>query len=64
MRGYLEDEDFGFDAGWVLKEVWDRQQNAPAPSPLKAWPDFATVAARRLERAPRRRRPLPLRQPR
>jgi hypothetical protein len=50
MRGYLEDEDFGFDAGWVLKEVWDRQQNAPAPSPLKAWPDFATVAARRLER--------------
>jgi hypothetical protein len=50
MRGYLEDEDFGFDAGWVLKEIWDRRHNAPAPSPFKAWPDFATVAARRQER--------------
>jgi hypothetical protein len=50
MHGYLEDEDFGFDAGWVLKEIWDRRHNAPAPSPFKAWPDFATVAARRQER--------------
>jgi hypothetical protein len=55
MRGYLEDADFGFDAGWVLMEIWDRQQNTPAPSPLKAWPDFATVAARRQERRATRR---------
>jgi len=50
MRAYLEDEDFGFDAGLVLKEIWDRQQNTPAPSPLKAWPDFSTVGTRREQR--------------
>ena len=50
MRGYLEDEDFGFDAGWVLKEIRDRQQNAPSPSPLKAWPDFANTTDRRRQR--------------
>jgi hypothetical protein len=50
MRAYLEDEDFGFDAGLVLKETWERQQNTPAPSPFSAWPDFATVSARRQER--------------
>lgn len=50
MRAYLEDEDFGFEAGLVLKEIRDRQQNTPAASPLKAWPDFSTVAARREQR--------------
>ena len=30
MRQYLENEDFGLDAGWVLKEIWDGQQNIPA----------------------------------
>ena len=50
MRAYLEDEDFGFDAGLVLKEIWDRDQNTPAASPLKTWPDFSTVAARREQR--------------
>jgi NACHT conflict system protein len=50
LRPYLEDEDFGFDAGWVLQEIWQRQQNEPPPDPLKAWPDFADVRARREQR--------------
>jgi len=50
MRTYLEDELFGFDAGLVLKEIWERLQNVPAASPFKVWPDFATVSARRQER--------------
>ena len=50
MSQYLEDEDFGFDAGWVLKDIWDRQQNTPAPNVLKSWPDFSEVRARRAER--------------
>jgi hypothetical protein len=47
MRRYLEDEDFGFDAGWVLKNIWDRQQNTPAPNLLRNWPDFSDVRTRR-----------------
>jgi hypothetical protein len=50
MRQYLEHEDFGFDAGWVLKDIWDRQQNTPALNVLKSWPDFSDVRARRTER--------------
>ncbi len=51
MHGYLENEDFGFDAGCVLKQSWDREQSAPAPDPLKSWPDFGDVAARRAQRS-------------
>jgi hypothetical protein len=51
MTAYLEDRDFGFDAACVLKAVWDRAQDAPAPSPFKSWPDFSEVKARRSRRA-------------
>jgi hypothetical protein len=51
MTAYLEDRDFGFGAACVLKAVWDRAQDAPAPSPFKSWPDFSEVKARRSRRA-------------
>jgi hypothetical protein len=50
MPRYLEDEDFGFEAGGILKDIWDRQHNKPAPNVLKRWPDFSDVSARRAER--------------
>jgi hypothetical protein len=43
VRGYLDDLDFGFDAAFVLKAVWDRQNSAPQPDLLKSWPDLSVV---------------------
>ncbi|MGH7074361.1 MAG: hypothetical protein ACREFD_09210, partial [Stellaceae bacterium] len=50
MGKYLEDGDFGFDAGCVLKAVCDREQNAPRPILAMPWADFSNVKARRTQR--------------
>ena len=48
---YLEKENFGFDAGFLLVEAWHRQANQPMPDPLKRWPNFENVAAARASKA-------------
>ncbi len=51
MIGYLEDEEFGFDAACVLKAIYDRKHGAEKPSLFKSWPHLPDAAARRAERA-------------
>jgi len=49
---YLEDKDFGFDAGVLLVQVWHHQSNVPMPGGLNRWPNFSEVVAARARRLP------------
>jgi NACHT conflict system protein len=51
MRDYLEQPDFGFHAGLVLKAAWDREHNSTPPAWNSRWPDFSDVKASRLRKA-------------
>lgn len=56
MREYLPDAGFcgfGVTAAWVLKDLWDREQNSPRDKTLVTRSDFAEVNARRAERQKR-----------
>ena len=53
MRPYLPDAGFcgfGVTAAWVLKDLWDREQNSPRDKTLFARSDFIDVKARRIAR--------------
>jgi hypothetical protein len=53
MRPYLPDAGFcgfGVTAAWVLKDLWDREQNSPRGKTLFARSDFIDVKARRMAR--------------
>jgi hypothetical protein len=50
MIGYLETEDFGFDAACVLKAIYDAKHGIEKPSLFKSWPHLPDAAARRAER--------------
>lgn len=50
MIGYLPNLDFGIDAAWVLKSIWNKKHPSPRDRRFPAWPDFSEVAARRKER--------------
>lgn len=50
MKTYLADVNFGVNAAYVLKDIWDREhipQKDKWPAP---WPDFSEVKDRRLDR--------------
>ena len=51
MIGYLDDEDFGFDAAVVLKTVDDGKRGVEKSNLFKTWPYFDGVSSRRAERA-------------
>lgn len=44
MIKYLPDLDFGIEAAYVLKIIWDKQQNDYERKAFKPWPDFSEVA--------------------
>ena len=50
MLQYLSDLDFGIEAAYVLKIIWDKQQGNYERRALKPWPDFSEVAARHRRR--------------
>mgnify|MGYP003618570216 FL=1 len=50
MLRYLSDLDFGIEAAYVLKIIWDKQQDDYERKVFKPWPDFSEVAARHLRR--------------
>ncbi|MDV5064204.1 hypothetical protein RVY78_09625 [Veillonella sp. YH-vei2232] len=50
MLQYLSDLDFGIEAAYVLKIIWDKQQGDYERKAFKPWPDFSEVAARHLRR--------------
>lgn len=50
MFQYLSDLDFGIEAAYVLKIIWDKQQGDYEKKAFKPWPDFSEVAARHLRR--------------
>jgi len=50
MMQYLSDLDFGTDAAYVLKIIWDKQQGSYEKKASKTWPDFAEVAASNMRR--------------
>jgi hypothetical protein len=50
MIGYLETEDFGLDAAFVLKAIHDQKSGVEKPSLFKSWPHLPDAAARRAER--------------
>ncbi len=49
MEHYLADLDFGDDAAYVLKEIWDKQQNVQKKDFLRPSPDFSEVPQRRAQ---------------
>lgn len=49
MKTYLPDKDFGVEAGYVLKAIWERQHDSPKDNRLQFWPNFSEVKARRME---------------
>lgn len=49
MIQYLSDPDFGIEAAYVLKIIWDKQQG-DYESKAKPWPDLSEVAVRHLRR--------------
>jgi hypothetical protein len=51
MIGYLDNEDFGFDAACALKAIYDRKHGVEKQSLFKSWPYLPDAAARRAERA-------------
>lgn len=50
MLQYLSDLDFGIEAAYVLKIIWDKQQGDYERKAFRPWPDFSEVAARHLRR--------------
>jgi hypothetical protein len=50
MAGYLEDPDFGFEAGCVLKELLGRQQARPGERCIMAGLDLAEAAVRQTQK--------------
>ena len=50
MKAYLPDPDFGIDAAWILKAIWERQQDSQKDSGWTPRPDFSEVKTRRNER--------------
>lgn len=44
MIKYLPDLDFGIEAAYVLKIIWDKQQNDYEGKPFKSWPNFSEVS--------------------
>jgi len=51
MQDYLEQPDFGFHAGLVLKAEWDREHSPTRPAWGSRWPDFSEVTAARIRMA-------------
>jgi hypothetical protein len=47
MQVYLEQPDFGFRAGLVLRAAWDREHGPTPPAWNSRWPDFSEVKAAR-----------------
>jgi len=53
MKAYLPDSEFGVDAAYVLRAIWDGQHNPPKDKPFISWLEFSEVKARRVERQER-----------
>lgn len=49
LIGYLEDEEFGFDAACALKAIYARKHGDEKPSAFRRWPNLADAAFRRAQ---------------
>lgn len=47
---YLTNPDFGIEAAYVLKILWDKQEGDYETKFFKPWPDFSAAAARHRQR--------------
>lgn len=50
MFGYLKDMQFGIQAAYVLKRIWDKRQNIYENKPPREWPNFRQAARFRRQR--------------